>query len=399
MKIAIVADFFYPELSGVTDSISLLGKALGERGHEVLFLVPWYSQKDYEMARPGKAMADLGGNVSVRHLPSVRHPMSPTKQGRIALPLGKGVWDLFKFKPDVVYTHSIYGPGIEALVYTKIFGKGLVGTNHTPVSEFLPGVPKIIIRAVLRYTSWYYNRCSFVSAPCQALLNEMRDFGFKKESRPVANPIELGRFSPAASEKEKHACKAQFELTPHSILYTGRLGSEKKIDVIIQAVAIVEKTIPDISLAITGHGSAEESLRAHAENLGISAKVKFLGFIDDAVFPSLYKGSDIFVIMSTAETQSLSLMQAMATGLPTIGARAWGLPEYIEERSGIVLPPGDVDALTKTILDLFKYPAHMKKLGDGGVDAVKKYSPEAIVEQWEVIFMKATANSAQKNEN
>ena len=389
MKIAIVADFFYPELSGVTDSISLLGKALGERGHQVLFLVPWYSKKDYEIARPGKAHVDLGSNVSIAYIPSIRHPLSPTKQGRIALPIGKGVYDLFKFKPDVVYTHSIYGPGLEALVYSKLFRRSLVGTNHTPVSEFLPGVPKPIVKAVLHYTSWYYNRCSFVSAPCQALLNEMMDFGFKRNHAPVANPIELVRFTPAISEKEKKECKAQFELTPHTILYTGRLGSEKKIDIIIQAVALAEKTIPDISLAITGHGSAEESLRMHAENLGISAKVKFLGFIDDAVFPSLYKGSDIFVIMSTAETQSLSLMQAMATGLPSIGAAAWGLPEYIEERSGIILPPGDVEGLTKAIIEFFKNPAYMKRLGIGGVEAVKKYSPKAIVERWENIFIEA----------
>ena len=389
MKIAIVADFFYPELSGVTDSISLLGKALGERGHQVLFLVPWYSKKDYEIARPGKANVDLGPNVSITHLPSLRHPLSPTKQGRIALPIGKGVFDLIKFKPDVVYTHSIYGPGLEALVYSKLFRRSLVGTNHTPVSEFLPGVPKPIVKAILHYTSWYYKRCSFVSAPCQALLNEMKDFGFKRNHAPVANPIELVRFAPAASEKEKKECKAQFELTPHTVLYTGRLGSEKKIDIIIQAVALAEKTIPDISLAITGHGSAEESLRTHAENLGISAKVKFLGFIDDAVFPSLYKGSDIFVIMSTAETQSLSLMQAMAAGLPSIGAAAWGLPEYIEERSGIILPPGDVEGLTKAIIEFFKNPAYMKKLGAGGVEAVKKYSPKAIVERWENIFIEA----------
>jgi glycosyltransferase involved in cell wall biosynthesis len=396
MKIAIVSDFFYPELSGVTDSISLLGKALGERGHQVLFLAPWYTKKDYEIARPGKSAADLGGNVSIKRLPAIRHPMSPTRQGRIALPIGKGLLDLYTFKPDVVYTHSIYGPGIEALIYSKLRRTPLVGTNHTPVSEFLPGVPRILVRAILRYTSWYYNKCSFVSAPCKTLLDEMMDFGFKKNAGAIANPVDLLHFSPAKDEKEKKSHKIFFGLTSHTVLYTGRLGGEKKIDVIIRALAITQKTIPDISLAITGHGSAEDGLRKLAESLGISAKVKFLGFVDEAVYPNIYKGSDIFVIMSTAETQSLSLMQAMASGLPTIGARAWGLPEYIETKgehpSGIVLEPGDVEGLAETLVSLFKNQAHMKSLGEGGIEAVKKYAPEAIVKRWEDIFTAAVLN-------
>jgi len=103
--------------------------------------------------------------------------------------------------------------------------------------------------------------------------------------------------------------------------------------------------------------------------------------------------------MSTAETQSLSLMYAMAVGMPVIGARAWGLPEYIDEvrdshgsynktGDGFLLEPGDAEGLAKILVELFKNPSRMAELGRNGTIAAQRFSPAAVADIWEAIFRK-----------
>ena len=392
MRIAFFTDSFYPELSGITDAITILGKGLAERGHHVLFVAPHYSKHDYKKANFKKSELDLGPNISVKRLPSFKTPDSPNGQGRIGLPIGVSIPYLKKFKPDVIHTQTPFGPGLEALLDAKILKVPLVGTNHTPFSEFMAYTPirnKWATKKMLNYFSWYYNKCLFTTTPCQSLLDEMQTYGFKKPGQMLPNAIELDRFSPIRNDEEKNVLKKEYRLSPHTVLYTGRLAPEKKIDVTMRAIALAKKEIPDIQFAITGHGSAAQELKNLAKELGIEENVHFLGFVDKAIFPDLYRASDLFVIMSTAESQSLSLMQAMASGLPAIGADARALPEYIDKQSGVIVPVGDHHTLAKEMVRILNDKNLAYKLGQGGVRAVKQYHTDIIVSEWEKIYKHA----------
>jgi glycosyltransferase involved in cell wall biosynthesis len=395
MKIAIFTDNFYPELSGITDSATMLGSALARRGHSVIFVVPSYSKKDYAKAKLLFHEGDYGANVTTIRLPSIAYPQSPTGQSRIVLPwgpLGSAMSKLRKIKPDVIHTQSPFGAGIEALMVSKMLKIPLVGTNHTPIAEFMaysPIHPKWFVEIFLRFYSWYYNRCQFVSAPCEALLDDMSKHGFKRtgsEREAISNPILLDSFLPAKNEAGRIALKKRFGFSPHTVLYAGRLAEEKHISVIIKAIKLVEREIPDVVFAITGHGNAEAALKKLTAEIGLQDKVKFLGYVDFSEFPLVYQASDIFAVMSTAETQCISLMQAFSCGMPAVVARAWGLPEYTDERAGIIIKPGDADALAKNIIGLFKNPARMKEMGAAGNESVKKYSPSFIADKWEHVY-------------
>lgn len=123
--------------------------------------------------------------------------------------------------------------------------------------------------------------------------------------------------------------RAEFDLSGFVVLYTGRLATEKHVDVIIRAIAVARYQIPWISLVITGHGSEEGTLQRLATDLHLRDRIKFLGTVSAEVLPRIYKAADVFAIASTAETQSLSLMKAMATAIPVVGVKARGLTEYI----------------------------------------------------------------------
>jgi len=94
----------------------------------------------------------------------------------------------------------------------------------------------------------------------------------------------------------------------------------------------------------------------------------------------------LFVIMSVAESQSLSLMQAMACGLPVIGAQARALPEYINATNGLLVAPGDVGSLAEKIIYIFNNRDKALELGRGGVSSVQAYIAVVVAKQWEKIY-------------
>ncbi len=400
MKIAIFSDNFSPEISGISDSLLSLAKNLGRLGHRIVFYVPRYSRRDFAVSNLNFRELDLGENIEIFRLPSIPYPAAPTKQGRLVLPVLSSYRHIKKFDPDIIYTNLFFGAGIEALLLSRILRKPLVGTNHTPIKEFVKYAPiraQWLETASVKYVNWYYRHCVLVSAPCCAILSEMKEFGFHSESFALSNPLELSSFSPAASLEVKNRLKQKFGLSPHSILYTGRLAKEKNIDKVLRAMAIAKKSVPDISFAVTGHGAEESNLRRLAEELGIGSSVKFLGYLDLETLADAYRASDAFVVMSTAETQCLGMMNAFASGIPVIAADAYGLPEYVPKDAGFVVDPENITELSERIVYLLSHPEEANRLGRNGKNFVKEFSASLVSGEWERIFRNILGGGTPKD--
>ena len=171
-------------------------------------------------------------------------------------------------------------------------------------------------------------------------------------------------------------------------MYCGRLSDEKNIDVIIKAVSLVKKKIPEITLTLIGKGISEDKLRALSKELGVESSVRFLGFLNKKEIADIYKISKVFVITSTVETQCLAAMHAMANSLPVIGVKASALPEYINNKNGFLVNPGDYRSIAEKIELLFKNPKKQKELGEGGKRFVMQFSASKIAKIWEDIYEK-----------
>ena len=387
MRIAYFSDNFYPELSGITDTVITTGKELKNRGHEIAYVGPYYSPRDYSVAQrqhPADKAHDTIDGMHIVRLPSVSLPASPTGQSRLAFPTGASFKFLDSFKPEVIHTQSPYGVGWEALRAAKRYKIPLVGTNHTAIEDFFP-FPSVM-RA---YDAWYYNHCDFVTTPYAALLRRMGEKGFHKPGRAVANPAELAAFTPAtAAERAEH--KRSFGLVGPVVLYAGRLGVEKHVDVVLRAVALLVQEFPTLTLVATGHGMAEHRLKALTQKLRIGKRVQFTGFLPRATLPHAYKAADVFAMMSTADSQSIALMQAYSSGVPAVCARARGLPDYTPKEAGFLVEPGDHKALAVKIKLLLQDDALRAKMGIAAVEFAKKFSPEKIADEWERIYRQAT---------
>ncbi|MDO8669697.1 MAG: glycosyltransferase [Candidatus Buchananbacteria bacterium] len=389
MKIAFFSDNFYPELSGISDSIIALAKELAKRGHEINFYVPKYQPKDYNVANLPKQELDLGNNIKIHRLFSFPYPTA-TGQSRLVSPIFLSLFGIKKFSPDIIHSQLFFGVGLEALFSAKLNKIPLVGTNHTAITEFLHYSPikaKWVQNLMLKYVVWYYNQCDYVSAPSQSVFTEMSELGFYRPHKAISNPIDLEIFSEKSKiEGEAEEIKKKFQLSDNTIIYAGRLAAEKNIDVIIRAIAIVKEKIPTINFAIAGHGSALTFLKNLAKELFIEDRIKFLGTLDKETLAKVYRASKIFVITSTSETQSMTLMQAMGCRLPVIGVKARALPEYINHKNGFLIEINDHVALANKIIFLLKDDNMRKKLSTGSLDFVQQYSVKNIANQWEKIY-------------
>jgi glycosyltransferase involved in cell wall biosynthesis len=203
-------------------------------------------------------------------------------------------------------------------------------------------------------------------------------------------------FTPADPAR-KSALKARFGLSEATIVYAGRLGVEKNIDEVVRAVAAAKDAVPSIGLAIAGHGSDEVRLRKLVAELGLESEVRFFGTLDKATLAQLFQSSELFATMSRSETQCLALIQAMACGLPALGADARALPEFISDRTGVLVEAGDPALLAAEMVRLLGDGARRRQLADGAWRAAQDFSPARIAALWETSYatLAMTARAAR----
>lgn len=326
---------------------------------------------------------DLGANVRVCRRPSLPFPSS-TRQSRAAL-LSPISWvGARRAKPDVLHTHSFFGIGLEALLNGACLGIPVIGTNHTTIAGLAPYMP-VSVHLAAAYVTWFYNRCDYVTAPSRSVFEEL---GAARLCRPhlvVSNPIDTDLFRPPLSD-ERDTLRAQFGFGSPTVTYAGRLGPEKNIDVLLHAVAMLRDGGVAVELGIAGHGSHEPTLRALANQLRITQQIRFLGTLPQDELAQLLRISDAFALMSTSETQSMVLLQAMASGVPVVAADTRALPEFVSPTNGVLVDPHDPKRLSRALAELLTSPERRRLLGSGGRRSAERYSVETVTDEWESLY-------------
>jgi len=396
MKIAIFSDNFFPEISGISDSIIQLALELAKLKHRVCFFVPKYSKKNYQTAGRLPAEIRIHKNIIIERLASLPFP-SPTKQSRLVVPCGWFNQAVKKFNPDIINSQLFFGVGLEGLWAAKILRRPIIGTNHTRLKEFLKnGMLKSdrLVALLSRYMIWYYNSCDYVTAPAEAFLKEMIQGGINRPSRAIANPVNSGIFNNLA-KPDRVAIRKKYNLNQPLAVYAGRLADEKKIDVIIKAIKTVRKKYPAVNLALAGHGQAEDSLKKLASRLDLDDNVKFVGTLNHHDLANLYHAADVFTIASVSEVQSMTVIQAMACALPVVGVNYGSIPELVRPDNGLLFKEGNHDDLAKKIIELISNKALRLKLSQGAVAFASKFSAPEIAKQWEELFKKVILDYRQ----
>ena len=157
-----------------------------------------------------------------------------------------------------------------------------------------------------------------------------------------------------------------------SILYVGRLASEKGLPVLLEAFRRLAASHPMVRLRLVGDGPERQAMETLAVRLGIAERVDFLGYRDSAGVLRELQSVDAFVLPSFAEGVPVSLMEAMSCGVPVIGTNVGGVSELIANgRSGLLVPASDTDSLVEALHRLVSEPGLRTALANAGRQAIE----------------------------
>lgn len=156
------------------------------------------------------------------------------------------------------------------------------------------------------------------------------------------------------------------------LTFTGSLSTLKGVPILLEAIAKLRDR-DDLVLEIGGDGPERAALEASVDRMAIRKHVRFLGYQSSDQVRALLQRSDVFVLPSFAEGVPVVLMEAMASGVPVVTTRIAGVPELVEDgQSGLLVPPGDVDALAAAITRLLDDGDLRDRMGAAGRTAVER---------------------------
>jgi glycosyltransferase involved in cell wall biosynthesis len=177
---------------------------------------------------------------------------------------------------------------------------------------------------------------------------------------------------------------------PVTLLSVGRLRAPKDFVTLIRAFAALEPGTA--RLRIAGDGPDRAAVEAEIERLGLQGRVELLGTRDD--IPELLAGADVFVLASDSEGLPMSVLEAMAAGLPVVASAVGGVPEAVRDgETGALVPPRDSAALAHAIGRIVADPALRDRLGEAGRRRVER---EFSLERFEREHLELYRNRARR---
>ncbi len=180
---------------------------------------------------------------------------------------------------------------------------------------------------------------------------------------------------------------------PPRILFTGRLIQRKGVDYLLRAAQIVTHHT-QAQFVITGDGDERVRLEALSRELGLGSRVNFLGFVTNEQLNEEYAQCDVWVnpaiVDDRGDTEGLGVgaIEAYAHGKPVIASRVGGIPDAVlHERTGLLIPEKDPNALASAILDLLANPAKGRRLGAAGQEfARQRFDWRTITDELESLY-------------
>lgn len=387
MKIGIFTDTYNPVVSGVVTSINMLEQEMKKRGHEVYIFAPSKSIK-----------LEPSDSQNLYMLKSMPLLVARQYKQRLAAFYSREIAKQIKeIGLDIVHTQSEFSIGHFGKVISRKFDVPFIHTYHTMWEDYMHYIipikggrniyPKRFARTFSRN---FARKAECIITPSKKTEKYLK-YRCKIKNKPiyiVPTGIDLEPFKRTnfSTENRIHLKRSLgIQENDHVILFLGRVAEEKSIDVIMDQMPEVFKSLPNTKFLIVGDGPSKEPLEKQAEALGIKEHVIFTGKVPWQDVPNYYNIADIFVNASLTETQGLTFLEAMAAGLPVIAKYAPNLTEYIFHNKNGILIKKNTD-FAKTILSVISNDALKNKLSKNALASVKQYSVEEFGDKLEMLY-------------
>ncbi|MCC7014272.1 MAG: glycosyltransferase family 4 protein [Planctomycetes bacterium] len=370
MRVLITSPVFPPDLGGPAVYVPSLGRFLVERGHDVSVVA--FCAEAHPQGYPFRVTAITRGPLPLRYL--------------------KAFWKVFLAarRVDVVYVnehlallHVLAGKLARKPVMIRIMVDGAWEISHRKgwidgddIDTFESKSYGWKVGLVRSLQARWWRWCDRIIA-CSDYL---RRIPIERYGIP-ASKLQLifnAYHGPAARESSETKALARERLGLRAdkryLLTICRLMVWKRVDGIIRAL----RELPDdVELLVAGDGDMLEPWRAHAAELGLSARVQFLGNVPYAKIPSYIRAADVFVLNSQYEGLSHTLLEVSAIGVPIVCTGVCGNPEVVEhEVNGLLVPSKDDAALCAAIRRVLDQPELAQRFVAQGWARMERFSRE-----------------------
>jgi phosphatidylinositol alpha 1,6-mannosyltransferase len=332
MRLTLATDTFLPEVNGVTTVLAAMRDGLRARGHSVQVLAPAYPDT-----------AD--DEPEILRAPSMRCPGYSAV--RLSWPM-PGWFDraIARFDPDIVHAVTEGPLGWMGRRYAKRTDRVLVTSFHTDFPRYAARyLGSWSVEPVRGYLRWFHSPAAVTQTPSEVTRDELHALGLPRAVTwgCAADPA---LFTPA--RRDEHRRRALGAESKVLVLHVGRLAIEKDMDTLIAALRAVHATAGHAAaICVAGDGPEGERVRRELPF------AHHLGFLNRAMLADLYADADLFLCPSPTETCGLVVLEAMASGLPVIGADQGGVQENIQDgRTGRRVRSGDADAFARAVIEL-----------------------------------------------
>ena len=395
MRIALFTETYLPHINGVVTHVKILRDGLLQQGHEVLVVTADYQTRHHYI------------KDGIFHCPAIKSKRfygygvaSPFSRRRLKL-----VQD---FHPDIIHIHNEFGIGLSGIFAAKQLHVPLVYTLHTMYDDYLYYVaPRHLLRAAKKVSHDYFrllgNAATELTGPSPKCQEYFQQIGVKKDVNVIPNAVELDDFSPdRISAENKAAFRRRYQIPDDVMIacFVGRLGHEKSVDVLLDYWARTITPEDKIMLCIIGGGPVQEELEQQAKDLGIGSMVVFTGAVPHDQMPPYYASCDVYVTASLSDTNSISMLEGMATGLPVL-RRYDALNENVDQvRDGvngyIFNSPEEMAAELRRVKNLS--PEQLSILKASVIESVKRSGAEALANYTYNVYRKAMASASNPKE-
>lgn len=384
MRILITSDWNMCAINGVATSIKNLMYSLRARGHEVKLLCLSSDHKT-RITEDGWEVASLPANVV--------YPGARVRAG-----LMNRVYDkVIEWGPDIVHSQCEMSTFIMAHHIAHECDVPIVHTYHTVYEDYthyvvtgkhLPaGEQRILLakKVVAEFSKLVSGFCCGMIAPTEKVKELLEGYECKCPLYVVPSGIALEKFRQKLSLDERNEMRQKYGIAEDEIiaLYLGRVAKEKNIDEVMKYIADRPEKI---KLLVVGGGPELDNLKEKAEKMNVLDKVVFAGMVDPDDVWKYYQLGDFFTSASTSETQGLTYIEALSSGLPLLCRKDPCLDDVVEDNVNGCLFTNETEFNKglDTILSIIGSEAYNRKTIS---ESAEKFSRETFASAVENIYL------------
>lgn len=332
MKVALFTDTYMPQINGVTNTLRNLIQYFEATGIEYRIFVPKYD-------------IDLQEH-NIEYFYSIKFILYP--ENRLAIPNKTRISSILsEFQPDIIHIMTEFNMGIAGLNYGKRHGIPTISNYTTNFSQYTDYYKlNFLKQPIWNYMKWFHTQNDITLCPSNAARQLLHRQGIHN-TEIFSRGIDFKSFHP---RNRNNQLRVELGISDKiTFLYVGRVSCEKDLDILSNSYQAIQQIYKDrVAMVITGDGPYLEKCKQMFPDDTI-----FTGFKKGKELSELYACCDIFVCPSSTETFGNVVLEAMASGLPVIGADAGGVGEIIQHNvTGLKFAERDADNLTKCMAEL-----------------------------------------------